>query len=169
MQPSSDISFRLTAAIGLALAGCATKWTKPGATEQEFEVTKASCIGRASSRFPPAMQHIQIGSGYTTPMQTQCFGTGYSVNCTTTGGQYVPPAFMDVDANTGARNSDVRSCFFENGWTPETSEQAQSRPVSGGSGSDISAQLEAGSACTAAGIKPDDPGYFQCFQTHLPH
>lgn len=105
--------------LAVALDGCATKWTKPGATTAEFEGTKASCISRASARFLPHMQHIQIGSGYTTPTQTQCFGTGYNVNCTTSGGQYIPPAFMDIDANNGARNQDVRACFFEAGWTPD--------------------------------------------------
>lgn len=101
------------------LAGCATKWSKPGASPAEFEATKASCNSRAYSRFQPAMQSVQISSGYVTPVQTQCFGTGYNVQCTSTGGQYIPPASIMVDQNSNARNQDVRGCFFEQGWTPD--------------------------------------------------
>lgn len=103
----------------LSLAGCATKWSKPGATSAEFEATKGSCSARAYSRYQPIMTSIQIGSGYTTPLQTQCFGTGYNVQCTTTGGQYVPPTSMMVDQNNNARDQDIRACFFERGWTPD--------------------------------------------------
>jgi hypothetical protein len=89
--------------LALALGGCATKWSRPGATDAEFKSTEAACVSRAGARFMPEMQRIQITggySGYTTPMQ-------------------IPPAFMDVDVNTGARNQDVRACFFEAGWTPD--------------------------------------------------
>lgn len=102
----------------ISLTGCGTKWSKPGASEAEFEGTKASCASRAYSRFQPVMQSVQIGSGYTTPLQTQCFGTGYNVQCTSTGGQYTPPASIMVDQNNNARSQDVRSCLFEQGWTP---------------------------------------------------
>ncbi len=105
------------------VSGCATRWVKPGGTTDEFEATKASCISRAYARFPPMEHQVQLGNGYTTPSYTNCYGNGYgggyNANCTTTGGQYVPPATMTVDSNQQARNQDVRSCFFENGWTPE--------------------------------------------------
>jgi hypothetical protein len=103
----------------LLTASCATKWTKPGATEAEFEGTKAACAGKAYSQFPPAPQQLLIMAGYMTPLQTQCFGSGYSMNCNTTGGQYIPPSYMTVDNNQSARNASVRGCFFEHGWTPE--------------------------------------------------
>jgi hypothetical protein len=101
---------------------------KPGATSDEFEATKAACISRASARFPPMMRQVQIGTGYTTPMTTSCNGNGYgySMNCSTVGGQYVPPSALTVDDNSNARLQDVRSCFFENGWRPD--DQAQASP-----------------------------------------
>ena len=103
------------------VASCATKWEKPGATEAEFEGTKSACQAQSYSQFPPLPQQVMIRSGYTTPMQTQCFGGGYYLSCDTTGGQYFPASYMTVDNNQGARNSAVRSCFFEHGWTPQKS------------------------------------------------
>jgi hypothetical protein len=103
----------------LLTASCVTKWSKPGATEAEFEGTKSACDGRSYSQFPPAPQQIMIMAGYVTPMQTQCYGSGYYVNCNTTGGQYIPPSYMTVDNNQRPRDAAVRSCFFEQGWTPD--------------------------------------------------
>jgi hypothetical protein len=105
--------------VALLTASCATKWSKPGATEAEFEGTKSACSGRSYSQFPPAMQQVMIMTAYTTPLQTQCYGTGYAVNCNTTGGQYIPASYMTVDNNQVPRNAAVRSCFFERGWTPD--------------------------------------------------
>jgi hypothetical protein len=106
-------------ALGL-LTACAEKWEKPGGTQQEFDAMQAACISRASSRFPPLMREVQIRNGYTTPITTNCSALGNSVNCYTTGGQYVPPLVIPVDDNDNARSQDVRSCFFENGWHPAT-------------------------------------------------
>jgi hypothetical protein len=51
-------------------------------------------------------------------MQTSCMGTGYAVNCVTTGGQYSPPAYVMIDQNVGARDSASRSCLMSAGWIP---------------------------------------------------
>jgi len=106
----------LVLASTLTLSGCADTWEKPGATQQEFEATKAACMSRAAARFPPMNRQVQIGNGYMTPVTTNCTGFGYSVNCLSTGGQYVPPSVITVDDNANARRQDTRSCFFENGW-----------------------------------------------------
>jgi hypothetical protein len=72
------------------LAGCTTYYYKPGATTQDFEIDKASCTTQAYQYAPPAMQGVQIGGGYNQPTYTNCYGGYGSVNCTTTGGGYVP-------------------------------------------------------------------------------
>jgi hypothetical protein len=100
----------------LALSACADTWVKPGATEQEFEATKTECMSRAAARFPPINRPVQIGNGYTTPVTTNCNGFGYSGNCISTGGQYVPPSIINIDDNQNGRQEDIRSCFFEKGW-----------------------------------------------------
>ena len=102
----------------LAVASCAEKWEKAGATPEEFEAMKSACSAQSAARFPPMLRQVQLTSGYITPVTTNCSGYGYSVNCFTTGGQYVPPVIITVDDNGSARNQDTRSCFFQNGWAP---------------------------------------------------
>lgn len=116
--------------LALMLTGCAEKWEKFGATEQEFEAMKAACISRASARFPPMMRQVQLTNGYTTPVITNCNGFGYSVSCFSSGGQYVPPTYIAIDDNTGARDQDTRSCFYENGWHPVKDHSDQEASIS---------------------------------------
>jgi hypothetical protein len=103
----------------LSLASCAPQlWAKPGGSPAEFEGAKEGCNTQSYSMFPPMMQQIMVTSGYMTPMQTNCTNVGYSVSCYTTGGNYVPPVYMPVDQNQGARNSAFRSCLMTAGWQP---------------------------------------------------
>ena len=119
--------------VAIALAGCTQYWAKPGGTPAEFEATKAACQAQAYSQFPPMPQQVMITTGYTTPLQTSCAGSGYAVNCFTTGGQYVPPAYITVDQNNAARNSGLRSCLFAAGWQPvKNKEEAVEVTQSGG-------------------------------------
>lgn len=119
---SSAISRQLARSIILgallSLAACTEYWAKPGGTAAEFDATKAACQAQAYSQFPPIPQQTMLTSGYTTPMQTTCTGGGYTVNCFTTGGQYVPPAYMTTDLNQSGRSSAVRACLFAAGWQP---------------------------------------------------
>jgi len=113
----SNHSWRLSVAIIMAsgLIGCGQDWTKQGGTRAELEATKSSCENQSNSRFPPLIQPEVTSSGTTEPAATNCFSTGYGVNCVPTGGQSHPAA---VDQNQAARNSAVRSCLMSNGWTP---------------------------------------------------
>ncbi len=100
------------------LAGCATKWEKPGATADEFDAMKSACKSRGYAQVPPAMQQVQVSTGYYIPIQTSCSGYGYTTSCYQTGGQFIPPEFITIDANDNARSELVKSCFYENGWHP---------------------------------------------------
>lgn len=105
--------------VAVALSGCAPQiWAKPGGTSVEFEATKAACISQSYSQFPPMPEQIMIMAGYVTPVQTTCSGGGYTVNCFSTGGNYIPPAYVTVDQNQNARNSGFRSCLMTAGWQP---------------------------------------------------
>jgi len=127
----------------LGLTACTQYWAKPGGTSAEFEATKAACTTQAYGQLPPIMQQVQISGGYTTPMQTSCSGFGNSVNCFTTGGQYIPPASVPIDVNQGARNSAVRSCLMMAGWQP-VKDRAEAEAI-------------AGSASTAPAVATVDP------------
>lgn len=100
------------------LAGCAQRWAKPGGTPEEFRATEAQCQARAFSQFPPVMDRVQTSPGYTTPLQTSCYPSGYAVQCLTTGGQYMPPTFMSIDRNDSVRARGVQGCLLEQGWRP---------------------------------------------------
>jgi hypothetical protein len=103
----------------LSAAGCAPQlWAKPGGTPLQFEQTKSFCTTQSYGMFPPVMQPLMVSPGYVMPLQTTCFGGGHAVNCFTTGGDYIPPTFVPVDQNQGARNSAVRSCLMATGWQP---------------------------------------------------
>lgn len=110
--------FPLCVLFALMVAGCShLVWEKPGASTADFQADKGNCIGRAYSEVPPAMARATIGSGYVTPSYTNCYGYGYSASCTTTGGQYVPPAVVDYDANAGARKQVFQGCMYADGWS----------------------------------------------------
>jgi hypothetical protein len=102
----------------LGLMACTQYWAKPGGSPEEFDATQSACQAQSYSQFPPIMQQVQITAGYTTPVQTNCngYGYGYAVNCVSTGGQYIPPAYVTVDQNGAGRNSAFRSCLFTAGW-----------------------------------------------------
>jgi len=110
-------SLTLGLVLGLfVLSGCAEKWAKTGATEQDFEATKAACFSRASYRFPPLIRLVPVSNAYTTPVTTNCNSDRHSTSCTTSGGQFVPPTMAEVDDNQSARDQDMRACLFEKGW-----------------------------------------------------
>ncbi len=102
----------------IVTASCTQYWEKPGSSQGEFDVTLAGCESKAMSLAPPMMQTIQISAGYMTPVTTQCSGYGQFVNCYSTGGQYMPPQFMTIDANKSNRERQVNSCLRVAGWTP---------------------------------------------------
>jgi hypothetical protein len=118
----------------MIVSGCSPQlWAKPGGTEVEFEGAKASCNTRSFAEFPPMPQQIMIMAGYTTPIQTSCSGGVYAVNCFTTGGNYVPPSYVTVDQNQGARNSSVRSCLMTAGWQPVKNREEANAVTNSGS------------------------------------
>jgi hypothetical protein len=115
-MPRFSIAVLLCAA--LLLSACAEKWEKPGATERDFDAAQSACFSYASARFPPRIRPVQIDNGYTTPVVTQCDNTRHSVSCIQQGGDYVPPTVIGVDDNEDARDADIRSCLYQNGWHP---------------------------------------------------
>jgi hypothetical protein len=103
------------------LAGCATyQWSKDGATQADFQGDRYQCNNEAARSYPPAVITQQVTQGYTTAAYTTCNSNGdaYSsnTNCTTTGGQYVPPTYVNVDANAGNRAQAQRQCMFAHGY-----------------------------------------------------
>lgn len=99
----------------LVVSGCAQKWHKAGATEADFYNDRIECISIANSLWPA--NRATIGTGYTTPINTNCNRLGNSINCQQTGGQYVPPT--NIDTSPIARSVEVRRCLQARGYTSE--------------------------------------------------
>lgn len=100
------------------LCGCTT-WYKSGATRQDYDVDLAGCVSAAYSAAPPAITTAQIGTGYRQPAYTNCTGGYGSVNCVSTGGNYVPPAQVQVDQNAPAQKAAFNSCMYQKGWSTQ--------------------------------------------------
>lgn len=104
--------------LALLLSACAERWEKPGATERDFDAMQSACFSYASARFPPLIRPLQIDEGHMTPIVTKCDRSDHSVSCSQRGGDYVPPTFIGIDDNGEAREADMRSCLYRNGWHP---------------------------------------------------
>ena len=115
----------------VSISACTQYWAKPGGTSAEFDATKTACNGRSYAQFPPAFRQVMIMGAYTTPMQTTCTGFGYTTNCYTTGGQYVPATYMTVDDNESARSSSAVSCLYSAGWRPAKDKEDAQRITNG--------------------------------------
>jgi len=100
------------------LVGC-VRWNKPGADHADFDHDKAMCIAQSYRDAPVANSNVALGSGYNQPAYTRCNGSGNTMNCTTTGGSYVPPPTISTDQNVGARNAAFRACMYEAGWSEQ--------------------------------------------------
>lgn len=107
------------AAVALVLvsltAGCAEKWQKPGASDQDFQAMQAQCVAYANGRWPPALRQTLMFPGHWVPPVRSCDRRG---RCVLVGGYYEPPQYMLVDDNQGPRNQERRACYFANGWVP---------------------------------------------------
>jgi len=99
------------------LAGCATSsWHHRSKGLNEFNQEKYTCIQQSAQSFPVVFQQQAIGTGYTSPAQTNCTTFYGQTNCTTTPGTYRPPASYNIDINQGNRNSAFNACMGANGW-----------------------------------------------------
>lgn len=113
----------------LFLPGCAQyQWQKYGASQNDFNRDSYECQTEAARTYPTQVVAQHISTGYTTPSYTSCYGSGTAygnsgygygnnnVNCTTTGGQYVPGVVAPVDVNSKNRAQHAQQCMYARGW-----------------------------------------------------
>jgi hypothetical protein len=99
----------------LALAGCAERWAKPGATEAEFRAMEAQCTAQANDRWPPMLrQEIVMPARFVPPVRS-CDRHG---RCSWYGGWWEPPVMGVVDDHAAPRHQERRACYMANGWMP---------------------------------------------------
>ncbi len=99
----------------LLLAGCAERWSRPGATEAEADATNTACTSEADVAVPPQMVW-QIVEGGRMERDRQCWRDGGTERCRTVE-RYIPPRFGWVDMARGQRDGWRRNCMAEKGFT----------------------------------------------------
>jgi hypothetical protein len=100
-----------------ALAACAERWQKPGASDQDFAAIDSVCRGRANVRFPPLYRYVLDGGRYRLPfIVAYCDRDNPAAPCRTPQGDYVFPSMVESDSNLGARWNDYHACLSEHGW-----------------------------------------------------
>ncbi|MBK6973515.1 MAG: hypothetical protein IPH26_11440 [Sterolibacteriaceae bacterium] len=111
------------------LAGCGPTyyWVKPGATNSDWNLDSTECRVYATGAVPRNPQQIQLSTGYRNSSITNCSSFGSTMNCTTTGGEYVPPTYWAYDANDGVRSDAVNLCMYRKGWQRATAEELDAK------------------------------------------
>lgn len=97
--------------VSLGLSGCAQKLWFGASSHRDFY----ECKQDAARTYSPTMYNATIGNGYKTPSYTTCNAYGNSASCTTTGGNYVPPAQVTLDANQNNRDNHFNYCMVSRG------------------------------------------------------
>ena len=70
----------------------------------------------AASRAVPEAMRVGTTPTYTTPIQTNCYNIGYTVQCNTTGGQVYGGQTYSYDANSKLRAEHYARCMVSRGW-----------------------------------------------------
>jgi len=99
----------------LALTGCAPRWTKPGANEEDLKVAEIRCEAAGLEHLPPLLQWMPPSAGYFVRGYRNCEG---HTRCSYIPGRHFPPSHGRVDLNEPARHRFVRNCLVEDGWRP---------------------------------------------------
>jgi len=108
---------RLLPLILLLAAGCAERWERPGATEEESDAAQAQCTALAARQVPPALVWTQTAPGHWEAAERRCHTHRGHTDCYVRPGRYVPPQYGWVDANPGQRRAARAPCLQEGGWT----------------------------------------------------
>lgn len=104
------------------LAGCATNWTKPGATQDDLYRDRYACQQQAAAMYPPQPVQVMTSPGFQpppAPARTDCTMYGNQMTCQSAGGVHamaVPPSYQTQDANADARWYAVRNCLLAKGY-----------------------------------------------------
>jgi hypothetical protein len=108
----------LVTSMVFAVSGCAVYgeyWSRPGATEAQFEAAAANCENAAVARFPP----MTFGApGFFRTSNEYCMPTAGGLNCNLIHSGYLPQARSDADTNAVPRANAFEACMVAGGWRP---------------------------------------------------
>jgi len=96
------------------LSSCS--WTRPNTTRSETLSDRYKCEQQALRMHPIMMVQKTTSDGYKTPYKTSCTSSGSHTDCTTTGGEYVPPRTTTTEVNFHPRESAKNDCMYSKGY-----------------------------------------------------
>jgi hypothetical protein len=120
--------------LGLVLIGCAGPvnfWYKPGVPPNSSNTALLQCRLAGANAVPISTQFDRTPQ-YRTPITTNCFNTGSSVQCTQSGGQLIGGEVYSYDANAGLRNDYTVHCMNSQGFYNLSLRRCRERDVKGG-------------------------------------
>jgi len=116
----------------IALQACVPVevYHRAGVTPQKQSSDLVSCEVKAAREVP---QNTQVGTTpiFVTPAQTNCYSSGYSTQCTTTGGQVSGGNVYSYDANAGLRSKYITQCMAEKGYAKYALPQCAPKDLKG--------------------------------------
>lgn len=118
-MPISVTRMTILLVCGSLVAGCEvppeTLYWQTGMTPAQQQRDQTNCRVNAANSVPV---NTQIGTTptYSTPVQTNCYNTGYSVSCQSTGGQVYGGNAYSYDANSRLRANVVQQCMADRGY-----------------------------------------------------
>jgi len=118
----------------LTLTSCAQPiqfWYQQGAVPGSANRELVNCQV-AGVRNVPVNTQIGQSPSFVTPVTTSCFGGGYSIHCTQSGGDVIGGGVYSYDANSKLREALVAQCMREKGFQYITVRQCKDADLKNG-------------------------------------
>lgn len=105
--------------IACTVAGCVPeKMTKPGASQAEYDAARTRCEAQAWAQLPAAPSTYQVAPAYTSSSGHNCVKNDHGSYDCNPRQEWHPPVYGTKDANAPGRETIVRACLMQDGWTP---------------------------------------------------
>lgn len=105
--------------IALCVSGCGPeKMTKPGASQADYDAARTRCEAQAWAQLPAAPSTYQVAPAYTSSEGHDCVKNSHGSYDCNPRQVWHPPVYGSKDANAGGRETIVRACLMNEGWTP---------------------------------------------------
>ncbi|MEW6255462.1 MAG: hypothetical protein AB1592_05845 [Pseudomonadota bacterium] len=105
--------------IAFTVAGCVPeKMTKPGASQADYDAARTRCEAQAWAQLPAAPSTYQVAPAYTSSTGHNCVKNDHGSYDCNPRQEWHPPVYGTKDANAPGRETIVRACLMQDGWTP---------------------------------------------------
>ncbi|MEP9377070.1 hypothetical protein ABLE91_10170 [Aquabacter sp. CN5-332] len=93
--------------------------SKPGATQQDYDVARAKCEAESWTKLPAnQVQYMSYSGGFTDGKENCVPGGPNGTKICTREKVWNPPRYSTRDANEEGREALTRACLLNDGWRP---------------------------------------------------